>query len=100
MHDDGVVQVLDSTDLFPADTRSRLGEVLKLENAGVNSVDVYWGVGRVGTGHLPGVHLELSGTFTDDLHNNITILADLDSQYSRERYCVGRRQRGRDFWCR
>ena len=97
--DDGVVQVLDSTDLFLADTRLRLDDVPKLENAGVNFVDIYWGVDRVGTGHPLDVRLELSDAFADDLgHNEITILADLDVRCSWERYCVIRQRREHGFW--
>ena len=71
------------------ETTKLLDDVPKLENAGVNFVNIYWGVDRVGTGHLLDVCLELSDAFADDLgHNEITILADLDVQCSWERYCM------------
>ena len=67
----------------------RLDDIPKLENTGVNFINVHRGTDRVGTGHLPDLHLKLSGTLTGDLsHDNITILADLDIQCSLEHYCM------------
>ena len=89
--DDGVVQVLDAADLFFADTWLSVNNVPKLEDAGVNFIDVDRGVDCLTAGHLLDVRLKLPDTFTDDLsHNNITLLGDLDVRCGWERYYMVR----------
>ena len=61
---DGVVQILNSTELFLADTWLRLGNIPELENTGVNLVDVDRNIDNVAAGHLLDIRLELPNTFT------------------------------------
>ena len=89
--DDGVVQVLDLTDLFLADTRLRLDNAPKPEDTDVNFFDVYRGIDHGTAGNLLDIRLKLSDTFTDDLgHDNVTLLIDLDVWCSWECRCIAR----------